>query len=171
MRNGTKIIRHYEGRRPAKTWARARAPHTSGEDARMGGKREPRLPARARCWHSGKFFKQGYQARLRTGAAGDGGLLPSSGSRAARNAYPAWPSSGRDGERAHTPWPSSGRGGAHEYPAWPSSGRDGGREHTPRLSSSRSGAYGTLRDAGWTLPPSHGSGGQRGARETLRDAG
>ena len=39
-----------------------------------------------------------------------GGLLPSSGSRAARNAYPAWPSSGRDGERAHTPWPSSGRG-------------------------------------------------------------
>ena len=76
----------------------------------MGGKREPRLPARARCWHSGKFFKQGYQARLRTGAAGDGGLLPSSGSRAARNAYPAWPSSGRDGERAYTPWPSSGRG-------------------------------------------------------------
>ena len=56
MRNGTKIIRHYEGRRPAKTWARARAPHTSGEDARMGGKREPRLPARARCWHSGNFF-------------------------------------------------------------------------------------------------------------------
>ena len=105
----------------------------------MGGKREPRLPARARCWHSGKFFKQGYQARLRTGAAGDGGLLPSSGSRAARNAYPAWPSSGRDGERAV---------GAHEYPAWPSSGRDGGREHTPRLSFSRGGAYGTLRDAG-----------------------
>jgi hypothetical protein len=38
-----------------RTWARARAQHISGEDARMGGKREPRLPARARCWHSGKF--------------------------------------------------------------------------------------------------------------------
>ena len=58
LRNGTKIIRQLRGPPSGKrTWARARAQHISGEDARMGGKREPRLPARARCWHSGKFSR------------------------------------------------------------------------------------------------------------------
>ena len=88
-------------------------------DTRQGASTSPITapPALSRGYAWGPW--QGYQARPRTGAAGVGGLLPSSGSRAARNAYPAWPSSGRDG----------------------------GREHTPRLSSSR-GARGTLRDAG-----------------------
>jgi hypothetical protein len=180
LRNGTKIIRQLRGPPSGKERGRERARNTSAARMRGWGASASRGSQPGHAAGTPENF-QGYQARPRTGAAGDGGLLPSSGSRAgllpssgsraARNAYPAWPSSGRDGERAHTPWPSSGRGGAHEYPAWPSSGRDGGREHTPRLSSSRGGAYGTSRDAGWTLPPSPGSGGQRGARETLRDAG